>query len=331
MTSVPTMMNAIEIAEPGGPDVLRQVERPTPRPVAGELLIAVAAAGLNGGDLMQRRGLYPPPPGVTDIPGLEVSGIVAAIGDGIEGWSIGDRVCALIAGGGYAAYAVAPAVQCLPVPDTLDLRDAGGLPETLFTCWMTLVDDGGLAAGDVLLVHGGNSGIGTIAIQLARLLGAKVIATARSPEKRDACSALGAELAIDSAAEDFVARIQAEGLQANVVLDMVGGAILARNMAVMAPRGRHVSIGLLGGMTAEFPMAVMMLKNLRVMGSTLRGRTIAEKGAFAAAIRERVWPAVADGRLRPVIHAALPLAQVAEAHRLLERGGHIGKIILTND
>lgn len=329
--NMPAAMKAIEIIAPGGPEVLRLTERPMPCPAMGELLIAVTAAGLNAGDIMQRRGLYPPPRGVTDVPGLEVSGRVAAIGEAVQGWSVGDPVCALLAGGGYATHAVVPAVQCLPIPEALPLRDAAALPEALFTCWMTLVGDGGLAAGDTVLIHGGNSGVGTTGISLAKLLGAVVIATARSPEKVEVCRALGADLVIDSTAEDFVERIREAHLAPDIVLDMIGASTLARNMSVMAPRGRHISIGLLAGATAEFPMATMLMKQLRIMGSRLRDRSVAEKGAFAAAIRERVWQAVAAGRLAPVIHAALPLADAAEAHRLFERGGHIGKIILTTE
>ena len=327
---LPESMKAVEIVSPGGPEVLRLVERPVPDVGEGILLIEVRAAGLNRGDLMQRQGLYPPPPGVTDIPGLEVAGTVAAIGAGVTGWRIGEPVCALLAGGGYAQYAAAPAPQCLPIPASLTMEQAGGLPETLFTCWMTLVGDGRLKAGDVVLIHGGSSGVGTTGIPLAKLLGATVIATAGSEEKCAACRALGADLAINYREQDFVAAIQAASLQVDIALDMVGGDYLPRDMKIMAFRGRHISIALLGGASTTFPMALMMSKQLTIQGSALRGRSIAEKGAFGAALKARLWPDIEAGRLKPIIHAALPLSQAAEAHRLLEAGGHIGKIVLTN-
>lgn len=327
---LPKSMKAVEIVSPGGPEVLRLVERPVPDVGEGILLIEVRAAGLNRGDLMQRQGLYPPPPGVTDIPGLEVAGTVAAIGAGVTGWRIGEPVCALLAGGGYAQYAAAPAPQCLPIPASLTMEQAGGLPETLFTCWMTLVGDGRLKAGDVVLIHGGSSGVGTTGIPLAKLLGATVIATAGSEEKCAACRALGADLAINYREQDFVAAIQAANLQVDIALDMVGGDYLPRDMKIMAFRGRHISIALLGGASTTFPMALMMSKQLTIQGSALRGRSIAEKGAFGAALKARLWPDIEAGRLKPIVHAALPLSQAAEAHRLLEAGGHIGKIVLTN-
>lgn len=327
--TVPATMKAIDIPTYGGAEVLRLTDRPVPEAAPGKVLIRVEAAGLNRGDIEQRRGRYPPPPGETDIPGLEVAGRVAALGDGVSGWSVGDPVCALLAGGGYAQYVAAPAVQCLPVPAGLSMIEAAGLVETIFTCWMTLVAEGGLKAGDTVLIHGGSSGIGTMGIPLAKALGATVFTTAGSAEKCQACVDLGADLAINYRQEDFGERIQATGKEVNIVLDMVGGDYLARDMALMALRGRHISIGLLGGMDAQLSMALMMRKQLRIMGTSLRGRSSAEKGAFAEQLRARAWPLIEAGRIKPVIHATFPLAQVADAHRMLEAGGHIGKIVLT--
>ncbi len=331
--TLPTTMPAIEIAEFGGPEQLRLVDRPVPTPAADEILIAVKAAGLNRGDTMQRRGLYPPPPGITDIPGLEVAGHVAALGASVTGWAVGDPVCALLAGGGYAGYAVAPAGQCLPIPPRLSMTQAAGLPETLFTCWMTLIDDGHLQPGQNVLIHGGSSGIGTMGIPLAKALGARVAATAGSEEKCQACRDLGADLVINYKTQDFVERIAAEfgANSVNLVLDMVAGDYVGRDFAVMAPGGRHVNIALLGGISATIPMGLMMLKGLTLVGSTLRGRSPVHKAAIAAAITEKALPMVEDGRITPVVHAALPLGEAAEAHRILESGGHIGKIILTID
>ena len=328
--SVPTTMTAIEISQPGGPDVLEPVERPTPQPGPGDILIRVSAAGVNRPDLLQRQGNYPPPPGASDIPGLEVAGTVAALGAEVTGWAVGDTVCALLAGGGYAEYAAVPALQCLPVPDGLSLLEAAALPETLFTCWTNMVDGGQLKAGESILIHGGSSGIGTIGIQLAKLLGARVSATAGSAAKCAACVTLGADLAIDYKAEDFVAALKTvtgkRGI--DVVLDMVGGDYVRRNIEVMAQGGRHVSIASLGGAEATIPIFKVMQKRLVLTGSTLRARSAAEKGAIAASLRLNVWPAISAGRLRPLIQATFPLAHAAEAHRMLEVGDHIGKIVL---
>jgi NADPH2:quinone reductase len=293
----------------------------------------VKAAGLNRGDTMQRRGLYPPPPGITDIPGLEVAGHVAALGASVTGWAVGDPVCALLAGGGYAGYAVAPAGQCLPIPPRLSMTQAAGLPETLFTCWMTLIDDGHLQPGHTVLIHGGSSGIGTMGIPLAKALGARVAATAGSEEKCQACRDLGADLVINYKTQDFVERISAQfgANSVNLVLDMVAGDYVGRDFAVMAPGGRHVNIALLGGISSTIPMGLMMQKGLTLVGSTLRGRSPVHKAAIATAITEKALPMVEDGRITPVVHAALPLGEAAEAHRILESGGHIGKIILTID
>lgn len=331
--SIPPTMTVIEISQPGDPEVLKPAERPTPRAADGEILIRIAAAGVNRPDLLQRQGNYPPPPGASDIPGLEVAGTVAALGAGVTGWAIGDAVCALLAGGGYAEYAAVPAVQCLPVPAGLSMIEAAALPETLFTCWTNLVDGGRLEAGQTVLIHGGSSGIGTTGIQLAKLLGARVITTAGSAEKCAACRSLGADLAIDYKAEDFVKAVKAatDGRGVDVVLDMVGGDYVRRNIEIMAPGGRHVSIASLGGAEATIPIFRVMQKRLVLTGSTLRARSPAEKGAIAERLHEAVWPAIAAGRLKPRIHATFPFAQAAQAHKALEDGNHIGKIVLTID
>jgi NADPH:quinone reductase len=326
-------MIAIEISTPGGPDVLKPVERPTPEPTPGEVLIAVEAAGLNRGDLMQRQGYYPPPPGASDIPGLEVAGRIAALGPGVQGWQVGERVCAILAGGGYAEYAVAPAVQCLPIPRGLSMTEAGALPETLFTCWTNLIDDGHLEAGDTLLIHGGASGIGTTGIQLAKALGATVFVTAGSAEKCSACRKLGADLAIDYKSQDFVAVIDqvTAGRGVDVVLDMVGGDYVGRSMQIMAQGARHISIGIMTTPDATVSMPQIIMKHLTLTGSTLRRRSPAEKGAIAESLRQRFWPVIEQGKLKPVVHRSFPLAQAADAHRALEAGDHIGKIVLTTN
>ena len=321
-------MTCIEIAAPGGPEVLRLGERPTPAPAPDEVLIAVAAAGVNHADLLQRRGRYPPPPGASDVPGLEVAGTVAAVGAGVEGWRPGDAVCALLAGGGYAAYCAVPSGQVLPVPAGLDALAAAALPEAVFTVWTNLFDRARLAAGERLLVHGGASGIGTTAIQLAVALGARVFATAGTPEKCAACERLGAERAIDYRAADFVAEIEALAGGVDVILDMVGGDYLARNLGLLASEGRLVQIAFLGGAQAEVDLAAVMRKRLTITGSTLRARAVEDKAAIAAAVAARVWPLVEAGALAPVIDAVFPLAEAAAAHRRLESGEHIGKIVL---
>jgi putative PIG3 family NAD(P)H quinone oxidoreductase len=328
---IPAMMTAIEISTPGGPDVLIPVMRDTPWANPGEVLIKVAAAGVNRPDLLQRQGNYPPPPGASDIPGLEVSGHVAAIGEGVLGWRVGNPVCALLAGGGYAEFAIAPVEQCLPIPDGLSLIEAAALPETIFTCWTNLVDGGHLKTGETVLIHGGSSGIGTTGIQLAKALGARVFVTAGSPSKCAACQALGADLAIDYKTEDFVAAVKAAtgGRGVDVVLDMVGGDYVRRNIDAMAPGGRHVSIAVLGGPEATIPLFTIMRKRLVLTGSTLRARSLKEKGAITAALRATVWPAIAAGLIRPMIHEIFPLERAAEAHRALEAGDHIGKVVLS--
>jgi NADPH2:quinone reductase len=323
-------MIAIEIREPGGPEVLVPVERPIPQAAAGDVLIKVAAAGVNRPDVLQRRGKYPPPPGASDIPGLEVAGTVAAIGDGAVGWSVGDEVCALVSGGGYAEYCAAPAPQCLAVPRGLDLTAAAAIPETFFTVWTNVFERGRLKAGESILVHGGSSGIGTTAIQLARALGSRVFATAGSPEKCAACERLGAERCINYRDTDFVDAVKqlTGGRGVDVVLDMVAGDYVPRNLDVLAPEGRLVQIGTLGGPKAEINVGVIMQRRLTFTGSTLRTRPIADKAAIAGAVRERVWPLIESGAVKPIIHATFPLREAAAAHRLMESSAHIGKIVL---
>ena len=331
MTSLPDRMTAIDPAQPGGPEVLVPVERPVPVPRADEVLIRVAAAGVNRPDVIQRMGAYPPPPGVTSIPGLEVAGVVVAVGADLPPELIGQPMCALVAGGGYAAYAVAPLGQCLSVPESLSMVEAAAIPETLFTVWTNLFERGYASEGDVALVHGGTSGIGTMAISLCNLFGVTVIVTAGSDEKVAACLAHGADHAINYRTEDFVARVKdlTEGRGANVVLDMVGGDYVARNLKCMADDGRHVSIAVQGGAMATVPVFEIMRRRLTLTGSTLRARDTAFKTLVADELSRSVWPFVADGRLKPVIDRTYPLAEAAEAHRRMESGAHMGKIVLT--
>jgi NADPH2:quinone reductase len=329
--AIPSDMPAIEIALPGGPEQLRLASRPVPRPGEGEVLIRVIAAGVNRPDIMQRRGFYPPPPGASDIPGLEVAGEVVALGSNVAGLAVRDRVTALVAGGGYAGYATAAASLCLPMPSNLSMIEAAALPETVFTVWSNVFERGRCKAGDTVLVHGGTSGIGTIAIQLGTALGARVLATAGSPEKARACEKLGAVRGIDYRTEDFVEVVRQEtgGVGADVILDMVSGTYVARNMSAAAMDGRIVTIAALGGVRAQIDMSVVMHKRLTLTGSTLRSRPLAEKAAIAAAVRHGVWPLLTAGRIRPVIHATFPLADAAAAHQLMETSTHIGKIMLT--
>jgi NADPH2:quinone reductase len=324
-------MICIEIAEPGGPEVLRAVERPDPTPAPGEVLIQVAAAGVNRPDVMQRRGAYPPPPGASDIPGLEVAGTIAALGSGVEQWHVGDRVCALLAGGGYASMCVAPAPQCLPVPATLDLEAAAAIPETFFTVWTNVFDRGHLEAGESALFHGGSSGIGTTAIQLAKARGATVFVTAGSDEKCRACEALGATRAINYRSEDFVAAVRdlTSGRGVDLVLDIMGGSYLQRNLSALATDGRLVQIGLMGGESASIDLRRVLGRRLTITGSTLRPRTVQEKGEIAAALLQQVWPLLERGVVRPIIHRTFPLVEAAAAHRLMESSEHIGKIVLS--
>lgn len=320
-------MKAVEITEPGGPEVLRLGERPTPIPAAGEVLIKIAAAGVNRPEILQRRGLYPPPPGASDIPGLEVSGIVEAVGADVARWKPGDKVCALLTGGGYAEYALADQGSCLPAPRGVSLEDAAGFPETLFTVWANVFDDARLKAGETLLVHGGTSGIGVMAIMLAKAMGAKVIATASSDNKLAAIRRLGADAAFNYETEKWEAEIAALG-GADVVLDMTGGDFVARNIAALNFKGRHVSIAFLRGPTAEINIFEIMRKQLRLSGSTMKARPFAEKARLAAAIEATAWPLIESGALRPVIDSRLSLGDAADAHRRMESGGHIGKILL---
>jgi len=323
-------MICIEISQPGEPEVLKPAERPDPVPGPGEVLIRVAAAGVNRPDVLQRRGAYPPPPGASDIPGLEVAGTVAAVGAGVERWRTGDAVCALVSGGGYATMCVAPAPQCLRVPATLDLVAAAAIPETFFTVWTNVFDRGRLAGGEWLLVHGGTSGIGTTAIQIATARGARVLATAGTPEKCRAAETLGAVRAIDRRREDFAAVVKdiTGGRGVDVILDIVGGRYAARNIESLARDGRLVIIGLMDGASAEIPLRPILLRRLTVTGSTLRIRTPAEKGAIAAALEREVWPLIERGAVRPVIAGVFPLDRAADAHRRLESGEVIGKLVL---
>lgn len=325
-------MICIEITQPGGPEVLQPVERADPVPGPGEVLISVAAAGVNRPDVMQRRGAYPPPPGASDIPGLEVSGTVAAVGAGVNDWRIGDQVCALVSGGGYATLCVAPVPQCLPPPANLNLVSAAAIPETFFTVWTNVFDRGRLKAGESALVHGGSSGIGTTAIQLASARGARVFATAGSDEKCRACEALGAAHAVNYKRDDFVGAIrQLTGDRGvDLVLDIIGGPYVARNLAVLAMDGRLVQIGIMSGeATAAVDFRRVLGKRLTLTGSTLRPRSVGEKGAIAAALRADVWPLIEAGAVKPVIHATFPLTEAAAAHRLMESSEHVGKIVLT--
>ena len=327
-------MRAVEITSFGGPDVLRLGDRPVPQPGAGELLIRVAASGINRPDVLQRLGHYAPPPGTSDLPGLEVAGVVES-GDAAAmaeaGIRVGDRVCALVAGGGYAEWCVAPVAQCLPVPDGLTDVEAASLPETFFTVWSNVFDRGRLQAGESLLVQGGTSGIGVTAIQLARAFGATVLATAGSDEKCAACLELGAHHAINYKSQDFVAEGKrlTQGKGVDVVLDMVAGDYVAREVECLAEDGRLVIIAVQGGIKSDFNAGLVLRRRLTITGSTLRPRSVAFKGAIAKALREHVWPLLAAGQVRPVIHSTFAAADAARAHALMESNQHIGKIVLT--
>ena len=327
---IPDVMRVIEIAGPGGPEQLRLASRPTPKPAKGELLVKVAAAGVNRPDVLQRRGLYPPPPGASDIPGLEIAGTVVAAGQGST-HLIGSRICSLVSGGGYAEYCLAPAGTCLPVPEVLRIAEAAAMPETLFTVWINLFERGFAAEGDRVLVHGGTSGIGTMAIKLGNLFGLEVIVTCGSDEKCVAAIELGAAHAINYATTDFVDAVQrwTEGAGVAVVLDMVGGDYLPKNLACLADDGRHVSIAFQRGATAEIAIPDLMRRRLTLTGSTLRAREIEFKTMVRDEIAETVWPYVEGNRLKPVMDQSFPLEQAAEAHARMEAGDHIGKIVLT--
>jgi putative PIG3 family NAD(P)H quinone oxidoreductase len=335
MLDLPLMMKAIDPETAGGPEILVPVERPVPRPGSGEVLVRVAAAGVNRPEIMQRQGVYPPPPGAPSILGMEMAGEIVALGDGAgdgaSGWKIGDRVCALIAGGSYAEYAVAPAAQCLPVPTSMSLVDAGALPETLFTVWHNVFQRGAAQAGETLLVHGGTSGIGTTAILLGNLFGLTVIVTAGSATKCAAAKAIGAAHAIDYKTEDFVEAVKTitGGKGVELVLDMVGGDYLPRNMKCLAPDGRHVSIATQGGPKATISIIDLMVRRFTLTGSTLRPRDAAFKAALCADIRAKAWPFAERGKLRPIIDRTFPLAEAADAHRRVEAGDHVGKVVLT--
>ena len=328
--SVPSTMRAVVAPEPGGPDALQLVERPVPQPGPGDVLIRVAAAGVNRPDLLQRLGGYPPPPGAPDILGLEVAGIVTAVGEGIAKELVGSRVCALLPGGGYAEYAVSPASLCLPVPPVLGLVEAAAMPETLFTVWINLFERGFAADGDWVLVHGGTSGIGTMAIALGTLFGLKVIVTCGSDDKCARATQVGAEAAINYRTQDFVDEVKrlTGGKGVAVVLDMVGGDYVPRNLACLADDGRHVSIAVQGGARAEIPLFDIMRRRLTLTGSTLRPRTTEFKTMVADEIMRTVWPYVQGARLKPVIDSVYPLSAVAEAHARMESGAHVGKIVL---
>ena len=328
--SLPETMTAVEISEYGGPEVLKPASRPVPEPASGEALIRVAAAGVNRPDAIQRAGNYPPPAGQSDLPGLEVSGEIVALGDGASGVSIGDTVCALTPGGGYAEYCIAPASHCLPVPDGISVTDAAGIPETSFTVWHNVFQRAYLQKGERFLVHGGSSGIGTTAIQLAKAFGAEVFTTAGSREKCDACEALGADLAINYKEEDWVAvlREKTEKQGVDVILDMVGGSYIQKNIDSLNWDGRLSIIAFLTGAKAELMLARFMVKRQTMTASTLRAQSDAAKAAIAAELREKVWPLFASGKVKPVIDSVLPLSEAAKAHERMESSTHIGKIIL---
>lgn len=328
---LPATMRALDPSSPGGPEVLTVVTRPVPVPGEGEVLVRVVAAGVNRPDVLQRKGHYPPPPGASSVLGLELAGEVVALGDNVDPALLGQKVCALVAGGACADYAVAPAAQCLPVPDALGLVAAAAMPETLFTVWTNLFERGFAMEGDTVLVHGGTSGIGTMAIALCNLFGVEIIVTAGSDDKVAAATALGADHAVNYRTEDFVARVKeiTGGRGVDVVLDMVGGDYVPRNLQCLADDGRHVSIAVQGGASATIPLFEVMRRRLTLTGSTLRGRDATFKGMVADEIVRTVWPLVEAGRLTPVVDATFPLEQAPAAHERMEAGEHVGKIVLT--
>lgn len=330
--SIPTMMTAIGIAQPGGPDSLQPEERPVPAPSETEILIKVSAAGVNRPDVLQRQGLYPPPPGASDIPGLEVCGTIVACGPDVDLWSIGDRVTALVPGGGYADYCLTDQITALPVPGGLSDVEAAALPETFFTVWSNVFQRGNLQPGEIFMVHGGTSGIGTTAIQLAKAFGTTVYATAGSDEKCDACLRLGADLAINYNTRDYVEATKeaSSGRGVNVILDMVGGDYISRNFKAAATEGRIVQIAFLNGGIAEADFRRLMMKRLVLTGSTLRARSTAFKGEITSQLKEKVWPLLENGIIRPVMDQTFPLEDASKAHARMETSTHIGKIVLTN-
>ncbi len=329
-TALPENMQAIEIAEPGPPDVLRPVTRTVPQPAAGELLIKVSAAGVNRPDVMQRAGMYPPPPGASDIPGLEVSGTVVKLGSGTSRWKTGDRVCALVAGGGYAQYVTAPWQQCLPIPGELSMSEAAALPETFFTVWSNVFERGALSGGETLLVQGGSSGIGVTAIQLAHAFGNRVFVTAGSDDKCRTCEQLGAERAINYKSEDFVEVVKeiTDGRGVDVILDMVAGDYVPRELQCLADDGRLVIIAFLGGTKTQLNMTDILRRRLTITGSTLRPRPVEFKARLASVLEQKVWPLITAGKIRPVIHSRYALQDAREAHRMMESSSHIGKLVL---
>ena len=329
--SIPATMRAVEITEFGAPEVLKIATRPVPQPRAGEVLIRVEAAGVNRPDVSQRKGNYPPPPGASDLPGLEVAGEIVSLGEGVTAWKVGDRVCALIAGGGYAEYCAAPAPQCLPIPKGLSAIEAASLPETYFTVYPNVFERGRLAGKDTLLIQGGSSGIGVAAIQMAKAMGHTVFVTAGSDEKCRACVALGADRGINYKTEDFVEVVKQStgGRGVDVILDMVAGDYVDRELKALADDGRLVVIALLGGVKATLGMGDILRRRLTITGSTLRPRPIEFKGRVAASLRERIWPLLETGKIKPVIYRTFPLQDAAGAHALMESSEHIGKIVLT--
>jgi NADPH:quinone reductase len=324
-------MYAITFTTPGGPEVLQWAERPTPEPAADEVLVKIAAAGINRADVLQRQGNYPPPEGASpDIPGMEIAGEITAVGEHVKRWQKGDKVCALIAGGGYAEYAVVPEGQCLPVPKKFSLVEAAALPEGVITVWANLFEAGGLGPAQTALVHGGSSGIGTIAISMVKAYGAKIFVTAGSDEKCAACRKLGADFAINYNTDDFVAVIERETKSrgVDVVLDMVGGGYVVRNLSALTQSGRHVNIAVQGGRLATVDLWLIMRKRLVLTGSTLRHRAKEDKARLVRAVEEKVWPWIAEGKVKPLIYKTFPIKQAAEAHKVMESGSHIGKMVL---
>jgi putative PIG3 family NAD(P)H quinone oxidoreductase len=326
-------MYAVTVASPGGPEVLTLTEVPDPEPGPGQVVITVAATAVNRADLLQRQGHYPPPPGAPEWPGLEASGTVAGIGPGVTGWQAGDRVCALLSGGGYAEQVAVPAGQLLPVPDGVSLIDAAALPEVSCTVWSNVFMLAGLRPSETLLIHGGSGGIGTMAVQLGHLTGSRVAVTAGTAEKLSVCADLGADILINYREQDFVAgtRTATDGHGADVILDHVGAAYLNRNVQALAVNGRLVVIGMQKGRTGELDLASLMSKRAAILATMLRSRPEAEKAAIVASVREHVWPLLADRLIRPVIHARIPIDQVARAHRMVEESAHVGKVVLTLD
>ncbi|MFG2528481.1 NAD(P)H-quinone oxidoreductase [Streptomyces sp. NPDC048516] len=324
-------MRAITIPEPGGPEALVWAEVPDPQPAEGEVLIEVVASAVNRADLLQRQGFYDPPPGSSPYPGLECAGRIIGLGPGVHGWAVGDEVCALLAGGGYAERVAVPAGQVLPVPNGLDLVSAAALPEVTCTVWSNVFMIAHLRPGETLLVHGGASGIGTMAIQLAKAVGARVAVTAGGPEKLARCAELGADILIDYREQDFVQEIRkaTDGTGADVILDIIGAKYLQRNIKALAVSGRLAVIGLQGGVKAELNLAALMAKRAAITGAGLRARPLNEKAAIVAAVREHVWPLIGNGQVRPIVDRALPMPEAAEAHRIVEESAHVGKVVLT--